>query len=390
MKRISILGATGSVGQSTADVILAQPREYDVQVVTAHRNVQGLAETAQRLKAKKAVIADAGKFQELKDALSGTSIDCAAGEEALLEAASQPADWIMAAIVGMAGLRPVLNAIRQGTVVAIANKEPLVAAGPLILQEAAKAGAKIIPVDSEHNAIFQVFNPESRTGVERLILTASGGPFLRAGLSEMQGATPEQALRHPAWSMGAKISIDSATMMNKALEVIEAHYLFDIDPADIDVLIHPQCIVHSMVEYTDGSILAQMGASDMRTPIASALGWPQRIASPGRKLDLKVLKEFTFEDVDSSRFPSISMAYDCLSAGQGACVALNAANEVAVEAFLNREIPLTEISRIVSVILEKNEPGSLRTPEDIICYDERVRDLTRALIQQTGQWSRVA
>jgi 1-deoxy-D-xylulose-5-phosphate reductoisomerase len=312
VKTVSILGATGSVGRSTADVILAHPDRFDVQAVTASTKAEDLAALAIKLKAKLAVVADESAYPALKQALSGTGIKTETGTNAIQDAASVPADIIMAAIVGMAGLLPVLKAVEQGRCVAIANKEPLVAAGSLVMAAVKKHGTTLLPVDSEHNAIFQVFDNDNRAGIERIILTASGGPFRTWTIDQMRAATPEQAVSHPNWSMGAKISVDSATMMNKGLEVIEAQRLFDMAPDKIDILIHPQSIVHSMVEYNDGSMLAQLGAPDMRTPIAYALGWPDRIATPGRRLDAASLSTLQFFPPDFERFPAMKMAYDCL------------------------------------------------------------------------------
>jgi 1-deoxy-D-xylulose-5-phosphate reductoisomerase len=375
MKTISILGATGSVGRSTADVILAHPGRFDVQAVTAWSRADDLAALARRLNAKRAVVGNPAAYETLRDALAGTGIEAAAGHEALLEAASMPADVIMAAIVGMAGLHPVLKAVEQGTCVAIANKEPLVAAGPLVMATARRHGTTILPVDSEHNAVFQVFDPARRHAIERIILTASGGPFRTWTKEQMRAATPEQAVAHPNWSMGAKISVDSATMMNKALEVIEAHVLFDMAPERIEVLIHPQSVVHSMVEYSDGSVLAQLGAPDMRTPIAYALGYPDRIVSPGHKLDLTALSALQFLPPDHDRFPALRLAWQCLKAGGDACIALNAANEVAVQAFLAGRIGFTEIADIVTATMQKTDGRSPKTLEEILSIDQTTRAL---------------
>ena len=387
MRTVSILGSTGSVGANTVDVFLAHPGQYDVQVLTANTNVGLLARQARQLRAKQAVIAQDHLYQDLKNALSGTGIECAAGLEAVTDAAARPASWVMAAIVGMAGLKPVLAAVGQGTHVAIANKEPLVAAGPLVMQAARESGATLLPVDSEHNALFQVFEPENKDSIEKLVLTASGGPFRTATAEQMQKATPEQALNHPNWSMGRKISIDSATMANKALEVIEASYLFGIDADRIEVLVHPQSIVHSMISYADGSILAQMGASDMRTPIANALGWPGRINTPGRKLDIKELSTLTFEPVDHQKFPFVQMAYDTLADGPEACLTMNAANETAVAAFLDGSIAFTDIYRTVADVLESWQVCDLSTLDDIMALDNAVRLETQACIenQPTGK-----
>ena len=379
-KKVSIFGSTGSVGQSTADVILSQPGLFDVQAVTAHSNAALLAAQAQKLKAGRAVIADPDHYQTLKVLLAGTPIEVAAGREALLEAAEMPCDVMMGAIVGFDGLLPIMKAIEQGTHIALANKEPLVAAGPLVMEAARRHGARILPVDSEHNAVFQVFEQEQRAAIERIILTASGGPFREWSAEDMEKATPEQAVAHPNWSMGRKISVDSASMMNKALEVIEAHYLFDLPGEKIDVLIHPQSIIHSMVEYADGSVLAQMGAPDMKTPIAYCLGWPERIATPGQKLDLNKLINIELQPLDNKKFKSVSLAYDCLRAGPAYCIAFNAANEIAVESFLAGQIGFGDIVRAVEAILEKTADESLKSIEAVVSFDKTVRELTLSYI----------
>jgi len=384
MRRICILGSTGSVGQSTVKVLQAQQEaqkeNYDVQVLTANHNFKLLAEQAIALKAKHVVIADEAHYSPLKELLSGQDVKVSAGQEALIEAASIPVDWTMAGIVGMAGLKPLMAAIEQGNMVAIANKEPLVAAGDLILAAAKKSGATILPVDSEHNAIFQVFEAHNRQSIERIILTASGGPFRQYTMEQMAEVTVEQALAHPNWSMGAKISIDSATMMNKALEVIEAQKLFGMPANKIEVLIHPQSIVHSMVEYSDGSVLAQMGAADMCTPIANALGYPNRIESSGQKLDFTQMKHLDFEAMDEARFPFMRLAYDCLKVGQAACIALNAANEVAVKAFLDHKIAFLDIYKIVSEMVDGRSNETFKTMDNVIGYDNNVRTQTESYI----------
>lgn len=373
MKSITILGATGSVGGSTADVIRAHPGRYRVKAVTAHSRAAKLAETARALNAEQAVIADESGYAELKSQLFGSGIKCAAGGTALNEAAAMPVDWTMASIVGMAGLQPLMKAVERGGQIAIANKEPLVAAGPFLMDAARRSGATLLPVDSEHNAIFQVFDPANKAAVERIIITASGGPFRTVPLEKLGAVTPEQALAHPNWSMGPKVSVDSATMMNKALEIIEAHYLFAMPASRIDVLVHPQSVVHSMVEYSDGSVLAQMGASDMRTPIAHALGWPERISTPGHRLDFKTMKSLTFEDVDREKFPAVGLAYQCIENGLGAQIAFNAANEVAVEAFLCHNIAYLGIMNVVGDILSAGGYAAPRTLDDVFALDGEIR-----------------
>jgi len=362
-KTINILGVTGSIGQSTMDVILSAPEHFDVRLITAHTNEQGLNEAKAQLGAKTALL---------------TSQDGGALKEAL----SRPVDLTIAAIMGVAGLEPLIEAIKHSKVVAIANKEPLVAAGELVLALAKEHGTVILPLDSEHNAIYQVFDEGHRKAIDRIILTASGGPFLNASKEEVANATPAQALKHPNWEMGQKISIDSATMMNKALEVIEAHYRFDMPAEKIDVIIHPQSVVHSMVEYCDGSVLAQMGASDMRTPISYAVGWPGRIQTPGERLDLKALSSLSFQEPDFEQFPALRLAYECLRRGQSACIALNAANEVAVAHFLTNHIAFPDIIGIVSDVLEKVDDRSISTLEEVLNFDQFIRGLTLDLIQK--------
>lgn len=380
MKTVSILGSTGSVGRSTVDLILSQKHEFDVQVLTAQSNVDLLAEQARTLNARRAVIGDETLYQALKEKLAGTSVEVAAGRNAIIEAGAYPAQWIMCAIVGMAGLEPLMQALSQGQQVAIANKEPLVAAGDLVMGAARRYGATILPVDSEHNAIFQVFESENRAAISRLVLTASGGPFRTWTPEQMAAATPAQAVAHPNWSMGAKISIDSASMMNKALEVIEAHYLFAMPHDKIDVLVHPQSVIHSMVEYADGSFLAQLGAPDMRTPIAHALAWPARMLTSGARLDLTQLRHLDFEPLDRARFPLPGIAYECLKAGQAACLTFNAANEVAVAAFLAERIGFADIKNVISEALARQENIRLQSLEDILLLDHTVRQLSENYI----------
>jgi 1-deoxy-D-xylulose-5-phosphate reductoisomerase len=386
MKTVSVLGSTGSVGTSTLDVIARHPDKFSVQVLIAHKNVELLAVQAKKFCAKMAVIADETLYADLKEALSGTDIECAAGVNAVINAAGQPVDITMAAISGMVGLQPLLAALHNGKTVAIANKEPLVSAGSLVMLSAQKSGATVLPVDSEHNAIFQVFDKSQRQSIARIILTASGGPFRQMDLAGMERATPDMALAHPNWVMGRKISIDSATMMNKALEVIEAHHLFRMPANKIDVIVHPQSTIHSMVEYADGSVLAQMGASDMKVPITYALAWPDRLDGGAQKLDFTRISAVTFEPVDERRFPAIKMAYDSLRDGAAACIAMNAANEVAVELFLGGRIGFMDISRLVQDALSKAnalKQGDLNTNlEDILAFDGATRHLVSDLAAQ--------
>lgn len=380
MRNVTILGSTGSIGLNTLNVIEKHPDRFCVVALTAYSNVDLLAQQAIKFKVKHAVIGDETLYEDLKAALSGHEISCAAGEEAIVEAARIPADITMAAIVGMAGLPSLMATIEQGGFIALANKEPLVAAGAQVLEAVERSGATLLPVDSEHNAIFQVFEKDNANAIERLILTASGGPFRDWSLEEMGKATPEQAVAHPNWTMGAKISVDSASMMNKALEVIEAHYLFEMPADKIEVLVHPQSVIHSMVEYNDGSLLSQMGASDMCTPITNILGWPRRIATPGEKLDLSKMSNLSFEQVDNARFPSIQMAYDALNSGQAACVSMNAANEIAVAAFLSHKIAFLDIYKIIREVLDKQETASLKSLNDVFSYDKVARDIAESLI----------
>ncbi|MEX1060782.1 MAG: 1-deoxy-D-xylulose-5-phosphate reductoisomerase, partial [Methyloceanibacter sp.] len=329
-RRISVLGATGSIGESTLDLIGRDPSAYQVVALTGGHNAARLAELASLHRAELAVIADPGSYAALRAALAGTGIEVGAGEEALLEAASRPADWVMAAIVGAAGLKPTLGAVRQGSLTALANKECLVSAGDIFMAEVSRAKATLLPVDSEHSAVMQVMTGARPERIERVCLTASGGPFRCWSLDEMRDARPEQALNHPNWSMGPKVTIDSATLMNKGLELLEAHHLFSLPPAKLDVLIHPQSIVHCLVHLSDGSVLAQMSCPDMRTPIAYSLAWPERMHAPTKRLDLAELGTLTFEAPDEKRFPALRLAREVLAAGGSAGTVLNAANEVAV------------------------------------------------------------
>ncbi len=372
-RRITILGATGSIGRNTVDLIERQKGAYAVEALTAHRDVARLADQARRLGARRAVVADPSFYVALKAALSGSSVEAAAGPEALVEAAAMPAEWVMSAIVGVAGLAPTLTAVRRGAVVALANKECLVSAGPVMTAEIKRHGATLLPVDSEHNAIFQVFDAVQREAVERIYLTASGGPFRTLQHDAMAGVTPAQALAHPTWTMGAKISVDSATMMNKGLELIEAHYLFPVGKDRIEILVHPQSVVHGLVAMVDGSILAQMGSPDMRTPIAYALGWPRRMPAPSARLDLAKLGQLTFEAPDPVRFPALRLARDALHQGGGAPTILNAANEVAVHGFLAGRIGFLDIVRVVERCLETVESTTPADLVDVQALDEETR-----------------
>jgi len=370
---ITILGSTGSIGCNTIDLIERNPELYRVEALTAQRSVELLAEQARKTNARLAVVADEECYLDLKKELAGTGTAVAAGREALIEAAARPADWVMAAIVGAAGLEPTLAAVRRGAVIALANKECLVCAGDLMLAEIGGSGATLLPVDSEHNAIFQVFDFKRPEAVEKIILTASGGPFWNSSVEEMKAATPAKAVAHPNWSMGAKISVDSATMMNKGLELIEAHYLFRMEEERIDVLVHPESIIHSLVAYLDGSVLAQLGSPDMRTPIAFALGWPDRIAAPSPRLNLPELAKLTFFEPDSARFPSIDLARQALRNGGAAATVLNASNEVAVQAFLEGKTGFLDIFRIVSETMDKMGVRKISCLEDVYETDAEAR-----------------
>ena len=350
LRSVTVLGSTGSVGTQTVSLLHA-PERFRVRALVGGRNAALLAEQARALRAELAVVNDEGAYPALKDALAGSGIACAAGPDAVVDAAAMDADWTMAAITGAAGLPATLAAIRRGRAVALANKEALVSAGDVMLRAVQAAGARLLPVDSEHNAIFQSLADGNRDAVERIVLTASGGPFRNASVEEMAAATPEAALRHPVWSMGAKISIDSATLMNKGLELIEAVRLFALAPEQVDILVHPQSVIHGMVCYRDGSVLAQLGAPDMRIPIAHALGWPERLQTPSPRLDLAALGGLEFSAPDPARFPALGLARAALAAGGGAPALLNAANEVAVAAFLAGRIGFLDIVAVAESVL---------------------------------------
>jgi 1-deoxy-D-xylulose-5-phosphate reductoisomerase len=372
-RSVSILGATGSVGTSTLDLIERAPEQFEVLALTARSDVRKLAEIARRTRAKLAVIADERRLPELLDALSGAGIETAGGERALVDAAAAGADWTMAAIVGCAGLEPVMAAVERGGTMVLANKEPLVSAGELILAAAARHGATILPADSEHNAIFQCFDFARPERIRRIILTASGGPFRDMSRADMVSVTPEQAVAHPVWSMGAKISVDSATLMNKGLELIEAARLFPIAPDRIEIILHRQSVVHSLVEYVDGSVLAQLGSPDMRTPIAHTLAWPDRMETPVAPLDLAAIGRLDFAAPDPERFPALRLAREALAAGGARPAVLNAANEVAVGAFLDRRIAFLDIAAIVEQTMERYDPAAPGAIEDVIAIDREAR-----------------
>ena len=386
LRSITILGATGSIGVSTIDLIKRNPGHYRVEAVSARRNAAALAQIARDVGARLAVVADPDFFAELKSALAGSGIEAAAGEQALLEAAQRPADWVMAAISGSIGLKPTLAAIERGATVALANKECLVCAGALFMRSAASAGATVLPVDSEHNAVFQALGAGRREDVKRVILTASGGPFRTWSLEAIKAATPEQALRHPNWSMGPKVTIDSATLMNKGLELIEAHHLFGLRPDEIDVLVHPQSVVHGLVEFRDGSVVAQLGSPDMRIPIAHCLAWPQRIDGPAPRLDLAQVRELTFEEADLVRFPALALARQAMATGGAAPTVLNAADEVAVAEFIAGRIAFPAITALVAATLDAAAArGLLAEPAGIdaaLAIDHIARSLARDLLPE--------
>lgn len=383
---VSILGATGSIGQSTADLIRRGNGRFRVEALTANGNVEELARMARELHATFAAVADEARYQDLKDALAGSGIACGAGEGALIEAALRPANWVMAAMSGAAGLKPAMAAAGRGQIVALANKECLVCAGEVFMRHAAASKATVLPVDSEHNAIFQALGAGRREDLVRIVLTASGGPFRAASLAQIESASVEQALKHPNWSMGRKITIDSATMFNKALEIIEAFHLFELEADQIDVLVHPQSVIHGLVEFSDCSVVAQMGAPDMRTPIAHCLGWPTRIEGPAKRLDLAEIGQLTFEAPDPVRFPALRLVREALAQGGAAPTVLNAANEVAVAAFLDRKIPFGGIARLVEAtlgaMLRDGTAASPATVEEALGVDHIARNNALALLPQ--------
>jgi 1-deoxy-D-xylulose-5-phosphate reductoisomerase len=383
---VSLLGATGSVGTSTIDLLKRGNGRYQVEAVTANRNAAQLAQLARDLGARFAAVADPKAYPELKTALAGSGIEAASGEAALIEAAERPADWVMAAVSGSVGLKPTLAAAKRGATVALANKECLVCAGAVFMRTAAANGANVLPVDSEHNAIFQALTAGPREDVSRIVLTASGGPFRTWTLQAMRAATVEQALKHPNWSMGPKITIDSATMMNKSLELIEAHHLFAMAPAGLAVLVHPQSIIHGLVEYRDGSVVAQLGSPDMRIPIAHCLAWPTRIDGPAARLDLARVGTLNFEDPDPIRFPALALGRQALETGGAAPTILNAANEIAVAAFLGRRLGFGGITALVEATLDAAvRRNAVAEPQDIdeaVAVDHMARSLAQDLLPE--------
>ncbi len=385
-RRLSVFGATGSVGTNTLDLVSRHSGAFEVEVLTAQNNVAALAELALRHRARLAVIGNEQGFPELKERLAGTGIDVAAGEAALLEAASRPVDCVMAAIVGAAGVRPTFAAARAARRIALANKECLVSAGAVFMSAIKESGAELLPVDSEHSAVHQAIADADPQFIERIVLTGSGGPFRTWSEAQIAAATPEQAARHPNFSMGRKITVDSATLMNKCLEMIEAYHLFPVDADQLAVVVHPQQIVHGFVEFADGSVIAQMATPDMRTPIALSLAWPAKMAAPTARLDLIRLGSLTFEAPDEGRFPALGLARRTLALGGTAGAILNAANEIAVEAFLERRIAFPAIAALAGDALEDAvrlgqvcEPSGL---DDVIAADSEGRALARGLLRR--------
>ncbi len=373
MKRVTILGATGSVGSSTLDLIERNPDAFETVALTANCDVERLADVSIRTRAKLAVVADGTCLPALRERLAGTGIEARAGPEAVCDAARSGADWTMAAIVGTAGLKPVMAALESGGTVALANKESLVSAGAVMTAAARAHGTTLLPVDSEHNAVFQCLDRTAPESVRRIVLTASGGPFRETPIEAMRGITPAQAVAHPNWSMGAKISVDSATLMNKGLELIEAFHLFPVRADQLDVLVHRQSVIHSMVEYVDGSVLAQLGSPDMRTPIAYALAWPERMESPSERLDLARIGRLDFEEPDLVRFPALGLAREALAAGGARPAILNAANEIAVAAFLSGRLNFLEIAAIVADTLARYDPAAPESLDAVLAIDAEAR-----------------
>ncbi|HXX02894.1 MAG TPA: 1-deoxy-D-xylulose-5-phosphate reductoisomerase [Xanthobacteraceae bacterium] len=385
-RTVTLLGATGSIGSSTIDLLRQEAGRYRVEAVTAQRNAVALAQLARELGARFAAVGDADAYSQLKAELSGSGVEAAAGPAAIVEAAQRPADWVMAAITGAASLRPTLAAAERGATVALANKECLVCAGALFMRQAAAAGARILPVDSEHNAIFQALSAGRREDVRRIVLTASGGPFRTWSLDAIRKVTVEQALKHPTWSMGPKVTIDSATLMNKGLELIEAHHLFALAIDALDVVVHPQSVIHGLVEFRDGSVVAQLGSPDMRIPIAHCLAWPARMGTPAARLDLARLATLTFEEPDPIRFPALALARRALAAGGAAPTILNAANEIAVREFIDRRVGFSGIPALVEATLNAAErTGAMAEPqsvEEALAIDHNARRLAADLLPE--------
>ncbi len=389
-RRVSILGATGSIGDSTTDIILANPDQFIVETLAGYANVKKLASRAVALGAKRAIIAVEAHFEALKDALSGTGIEVATGQQAVTDCAGERHDLVVCAMVGAAGIEPAMAAIMAGNTVALANKEALVCAGPVMMKLAAAKGVRILPLDSEHNALFQVFEEPNRAQIEAITVTASGGPFRTWPNDKLQNASVKDALNHPNWTMGQKVTIDSSSLANKGLEVIEAHHLFAMDPDDIRVVVHPQSIVHGMVHYDDGSVLAQLGTPDMRTPIAAALAWPQRFQAPQvKRLDLAELGQLTFEPPDLERFPMLGLAFDAMREGGPAPALFNAADEVAVAAFVAGKCSFHQIATITALTMEKGlrdlSGSRFETLDDVLAADRHGQHIANAILAQRLQ-----
>ena len=383
-RTVTVLGATGSVGQSTLDLILRTPDAFRVVALTAQTDVKGLAKAARATHAEWAVIGDSSLHNALVDALAGANIGVASGPEAVIEAARRGADWTMAAIVGCAGLPATLAALEGGRTVALANKESLVSAGDVMTSVARDYGATLLPVDSEHNAIFQCLAGSPRERVRRIVLTASGGPFRTWTRDAMRDVTPEVAVKHPNWSMGAKISVDSATLMNKGLELIEAKHLFACRPDELAAIVHPQSVIHSMVDYVDGSTIAQLGCPDMRVPIASTLAWPDRMETPCEALDLAKVGRLDFEEPDLDRFPALGLALDALRSGGARPAVLNAANEIAVAAFLARRIGFLDIAGVVARVLDRYDPAPATTVDAVLAIDSEARRYAAKVMEEAA------
>lgn len=403
MKTVSILGVTGTIGQNCLKVIEANPQKFQIEAITANKNAKALADAARQTNAKLAAIADEGQYNTLKEYTSDLDIEIAAGEEAITQAAARNSDIVVASIVGAAGLKPTLKAIERGTRLALANKECLVCAGELFMKHVRTYGSEIIPVDSEHSAVFQVLRhsaasqtSEQNPGATRscsngytvqqdditaITLTASGGPFREYTPQQMATVTPDQAVKHPNWQMGAKISVDSATMMNKGLELIEAQHLFDVEPGKLDIVVHPESVIHGLVAYQDGSVLAQLSKPDMRIPLAYALGWPERITSGVQPINLADIGKLHFEPPDLARFPGLRLAREAMQQGGGAPAILNAANEVAVEAFLTRHINFLDVSRVIEKTLTTVNNCAINTVDELLDVDQQARCKTKEIIE---------
>lgn len=381
-KKLTILGATGTIGRNTAQLIAEAPENYDIQAITANHNVTELIQLAKQLEPKRAVIRDESLYQELKDDLSGTGIEVAAGNDAIIETAKMETDLVISGIVGVAALEPTMAAIESGSNVALANKESLVCAGKLITQAAKKHNSTILPVDSEHNAVFQSIDFDNVDKIDKITLTASGGPFYKTPIEKLEDATPEQAVKHPNWKMGAKISVDSATMMNKGLEVIEAYYLFPVEKNQIDVIIHPESIIHCLVHYSDGGIVAGLSVPDMKVPIAHAMAWPSRLKTKTPKLDLAEIGKLHFYEADRKKFTALELAREALEAEGSATTILNAANEVAVDNFLNGKIKFLDIVKLVENALKRVPNSSLESIGDVLEIDRQTRDVCNQLISK--------